>query len=106
MILAILVWGFGDAAAALAGKRFGKHKVNWRIADNHKTFEGSAAMVCVDVIILLIGLPIIGVSWLAAIPASIVIALICALVELISRHGYDTVSVPIAAAILIFLILH
>ncbi|MCD8075008.1 MAG: TSUP family transporter [Lachnospiraceae bacterium] len=105
VILAILVWGFGDGTAALVGKRFGKHRVNWRIADQHKTFEGSAAMVCVDVLILLIGLPVVGVSWLTAIPAAVAIALVSALVELTSRHGYDTVSVPVAAAVMIFLTL-
>ncbi|MCD7954430.1 MAG: TSUP family transporter [Lachnospiraceae bacterium] len=105
VILAILVWGIGDCTAALAGKRFGKHRFSWRIADHHKTWEGSAGMALVDFIILLICLPIAGVSWPVTILAGVIISVCAAFTELISRHGYDTVSVPVAAAVLIYLAL-
>ena len=33
--------GIGDAFAALIAKRFGKHKIKFRLADNKKSFESS-----------------------------------------------------------------
>lgn len=41
---AILMWGVGDAATALVGIPFGKHKVNFRPVNGKKSWEGSCAM--------------------------------------------------------------
>ena len=41
----IFTWGFGDAAAALVGKKYGKHKILWKFTDKKKSFEGSGAML-------------------------------------------------------------
>ena len=41
---AILMWGIGDAAAALVGKRFGRHKIHIKFADPNKSWEGTGAM--------------------------------------------------------------
>ena len=41
---AILMWGVGDAAAALVGIPFGRHKVQLKGTDGHKSWEGTAAM--------------------------------------------------------------
>lgn len=38
-------WGVGDAFAALIGKKYGKHKIIWKLADNKKSVEGSVAML-------------------------------------------------------------
>lgn len=47
---AILMWGTGDAAAALIGIPFGKHKVKHRWTDGKKSWEGSASMFAVSFI--------------------------------------------------------
>lgn len=39
------MWGVGDAAAALIGIPFGKHKIRFRITDGKKSWEGSIAMM-------------------------------------------------------------
>ncbi|MCR4890680.1 MAG: phosphatidate cytidylyltransferase, partial [Lachnospiraceae bacterium] len=44
VILSVVAWGVGDAAAALVGKRFGRHKVSGRLIEGTKSLEGSAAM--------------------------------------------------------------
>ena len=45
---AILMWGTGDAAAALVGIPCGKHKVHFRFTDGKKSWEGSLAMLAVS----------------------------------------------------------
>ena len=94
----IYAWGVGDAFAALVGKRFGKHKIKWKLADGKKSLEGSGAMfVCsfLSVFFVLLirgGLPI---------PVCLLIALVtgavCTVVELCTKNGLDTVICPTAA---------
>ena len=43
-VASLVTWGFGDAAAALVGKRFGKHKLRARLIEGEKSIEGSIAM--------------------------------------------------------------
>ena len=95
-VASILMWGFGDAAAALVGKRYGRHKVSLPLADHKKTWEGSSALFCVA---LGIGAFVLGLS-----PAIVVAALAGAYVELITHKGYDTITVPIAVAAVLLLL--
>ncbi|MBR7156370.1 MAG: phosphatidate cytidylyltransferase, partial [Lentisphaeria bacterium] len=87
----------GDAFAALIGKRFGKHRIRLKFADCRKSVEGTAAMfvfsaLSVFIILLFRGGP--DISACAFI--SVVTAAICALVELFSKNGFDTVTCPAA----------
>ena len=94
---AILMWGEGDAAAALVGIYLGKHVVRWVIADGKKTWEGTLAMfatalICgMFVFVALKGMP--PLNTLAAIAPT---AAVSAIVELASKDGNDTVWVPLA----------
>jgi len=94
----IFAWGFGDAAAALVGKPFGKHKITWKYTDGKKSFEGSSAMFVTSLItvtgILLLrgGLHITG--YLLIPPA---VALTATAAELYSKNGNDTVICPLCA---------
>ncbi|MBR7162201.1 MAG: phosphatidate cytidylyltransferase, partial [Clostridia bacterium] len=45
VLACIYAWGIGDAFAALIGKRFGKHKIQWRLADGKKSIEGTLTML-------------------------------------------------------------
>ena len=98
----IYAWGVGDAFAALIGKQFGKHKIRWKLADSHKSIEGSVAMfvtsaisVCV-VLLLRGGLDVISCLLIAA-----VAAFACTLVELCTKDGFDTISCPSVAMVII-----
>ena len=101
---AILMWGTGDAAAALAGIPFGRHKVRLRGTDGKKSWEGSAAMMAVSFVcgfcVLLWGqrLALPHALWAAGVTGFIGTA-----AELFSPGEYDTLSVPviIAAALLL-----
>ncbi len=98
VMAAIIAWGLGDAAAALIGKRCGKRKVLWRIADNKKSYAGSGAMAVVDFVIVLVCLRVCGYGWAVCLPAALVTCLVASFTELVTKGGYDTVTVPVAAA--------
>ena len=93
---AILMWGTGDAAAALAGIPFGKHKVQFRPVNGAKSWEGSCVMLIVAV---LAGAGLLslhcgysaGVSWKCA----LAMAVPGTFVELVSPSEWDTVTVPV-----------
>lgn len=99
---AILMWGMGDASAALVGVPFGKHKVNLNSTSRKKSWEGSAAMLIVS---FLAGcgllwqtfdfslIPVVGVTAAAA--------LVATFTELFSSSEWDTVTVPIAILIVL-----
>ena len=101
----ILMWGAGDAAAALTGIPFGKHKVHCRFTDGKKSWEGSLAMLIVS---FAIGAFVLISYKDASISAPVLSAGIGALIgtstELFSPSEYDTITVPvmIIAALLIF----
>ena len=60
VLASIYAWGVGDAMAALVGKRFGKHKIRWKLADGKKSVEGSMAMFLCGVLSVWIVLAIRG----------------------------------------------
>ena len=94
---AILMWGLGDAAAALVGIPFGRHKVRSRLTDGKKSWEGSLAMLAVSfvcglgMLLLVQGMPPARALGCAAVGAVLGTA-----TELFSASEYDTVTVPIA----------
>ena len=93
------VKGVGDAAAALVGKRLGKHPVRLPMADRKKTWEGSAAMTAAA---FLAGtgclLAYTALPWYICLLAALVTAPVAALTELMSPTGTTQVSVPAASA--------
>ncbi|MGM9662569.1 MAG: TSUP family transporter [Oscillospiraceae bacterium] len=98
-VAAILIWGVADTAAALVGKRFGRHPIRLPHADPHKTWEGSAAMAAASFVtgaaVLLAVSPLPG--WQCVL-FSLLAAPISAAAELYTHHGDDTVTVPAAVA--------
>lgn len=102
---AILMWGTGDAAAALVGIPFGKHKVNFKPADGKKSWEGTAAMLMTS---LICGLTVFLLYCRFPFERSILPVLAGAVVgtaaELFSPSEYDTVTVPVAVLAVLLLI--
>ena len=102
---AILMWGTGDAAAALIGIPFGKHKVRIWLADGKKSWEGSAAMLLVS---FASGLGMLLAAQGLLLPRALVMALVGALLgtatELFSPSELDTVTVPAVIAITLVLL--
>jgi dolichol kinase len=102
---AILMWGTGDAAAALVGIPYGKHKVTLKLADGKKSWEGSTAMFIVSLIsgfcVLFFGHgSSVSVSLLAACAG----ALSGTVTEFFSSSEWDTVTVPAVIAAVLLLV--
>ncbi len=98
--VAVLAWGFGDAAAALVGKSFGKHQIQHPRIEGAKTYEGTLAMyVVAGLIIFLTLFAYADHSWQASFAVAAFAAPVSATVELFSRRGMDTLTVPISAAV-------
>ncbi|MBQ8814293.1 MAG: TSUP family transporter [Lachnospiraceae bacterium] len=101
-VTAIMAWGPGDAAAAIVGKNLGRHKLSGPHIEGVKSVEGSAAMgitsfVCTAATLLLFS----GMALPTVLILSLVIAPVAALVELYTKHGLDTVTVPIAVSVVL-----
>lgn len=94
----VYAWGVGDAFAALVGKRFGKHKIKLPFADQHKSWEGSAAMFLSAVISVLTVLLIRGgLSVASCILISLLAATATTYMELCTKDGLDTITCPAVA---------
>jgi dolichol kinase len=104
-VVSVLMWGFGDAAAAMIGIRFGTHIVPWKISDGKKTWEGTAGMFLVSALVgcaMLIFLSGNSVGY--CIFAALLSSAVGAFTELVSKNGLDTVTVPaILVAVLLLL---
>ena len=104
VIIAILAWGLGDAAAAICGRLFGKHKVSGKLIEGTKSIEGSVMCFVFSFtisLILLLTLMYI-VCWLALIEA-LLIGLFVSLAELFTKKGLDNITCPFVAALILFL---
>ena len=102
VLATIYAWGIGDGLAALIGKRFGKHKIKWKLADGKKSVEGSATMFLCSLVAVFTVLMVtggIGVPMCCAI--ALLAALVCTLAELCAKGGWDTVICPVSAMIVI-----
>ena len=102
---AILMWGIGDAAAALVGKRFGRRHVHLPLADQRKTWEGSLAMMIFAMVTGFVALLVTSqMRWPVCLLHAAVAAPVAAYVEVISHDGNDTVTVPVATAACLILL--
>jgi phytol kinase len=87
-VAAILTLTFGDAAAALVGRRFGRHPFS--IGHARKSFEGSCAFFAVAAVVCVL-LP--GAATIAAVAA---FALATTLAEAFAGDGLDNAAIPVA----------
>lgn len=100
--VAVMAWGFGDAAAALVGKAFGRRRIIHSLVEGAKTLEGTSAMIVVATLATFITLLFyVDLSWYLSLLISAIVGPICGVVELFSRRGTDTLTVPLTAAVLI-----
>ena len=102
---AILMWGMGDAFAALVGIPFGRHNIKTKFGE--KSWEGTLAMFAAAFLSGALMLYFFGGfditrSLLIALPAAVV----GAVTELYSPSEWDTVTVPAAVLIVLLLLVH
>lgn len=94
----ILVLAWGDAAAALIGRRWGRHR--YRAGSGWRSLEGSSAMLLVSIFAILVMGQIMGA------PYSPLLVLASAgaatLLEAASRWGADNLLVPLGTSFLLW----
>ncbi|MDR0381414.1 MAG: phosphatidate cytidylyltransferase [Oscillospiraceae bacterium] len=103
----ILGWGLGDGAAALVGKAFGKHRLEGKYIDGKKSLEGSLAMFAVSfAAIITVLISHSALPWHGYIPVAAASAMVCAVVELHTKNGLDTLTCPAAALAVMLPLIH
>jgi len=99
-VVGYLVSGWGDAAGEPVGVRWGKHRYKVRALFGvrcTRSLEGSLGVFAVSWAGAFIALLIAQVAWLPAVPISLAAAGAAALVEAVSSHGLDNLTVQITA---------
>ena len=97
IVAALMPMTWGDALAAIAGNRFGKHR--YTLLGQTRSLEGSITMLFVSAL----------ATWIAlgTTPSAVAIALITAvgatLVEAVSPWGIDNLTVPAISAFILAL---
>lgn len=105
LVVSTAAWGLGDIAAAWIGRPLGRHKINLPFADHKKSWEGSIAMAITAFAASLPALLALSPYPLTkAILISLIIAVISSLTEMSSKGGLNTVTVPVANAIVLWII--
>ena len=103
---AILMWGTGDAQAALVGIPYGRHKVALPLTDGKKSWEGSLAMLGMSLFVGFIMLVTLqGMSVGQAMLLATAGALVGTVTELFTPSEYDTVTVPLAIVVTLLMLL-
>lgn len=98
-IVAVMAWGLGDAAAALVGKALGRRRIRHPRIQGTKTYEGTLAMLLTAGLAIFFTLLIEAqLSWYVSLMIATLVAPVCAVVELFSSRGMDTLTVPLSAA--------
>jgi phytol kinase len=105
-VAGLMVMTWGDALAALIGKSYGKNK--YQFGQSIKSLEGSLVMFIVSVTVVFLVLIFLPKSLLSVnsleweiwrlIIASLASGVVATLVEAISPHGTDNLTVPLVSA--------
>lgn len=102
-VTGMVVWGIGDAMAALVGSRHARRRYSGGIFDAAKSPLGTAAMVgssAPAVWLILNGMT--PLSGLAALLPALLASLAAGLAEAATRNGRDTLTVPLVAAAVVY----
>ncbi|OUL24119.1 phosphatidate cytidylyltransferase [Nostoc sp. T09] len=113
-VAGVMAMTWGDALAALIGRRFGKHK--YQVGNSVRSWEGSVAMFLSSttaIFLVLLLLPGSSLSPLAvsygvdrAILAAVVSGALATLAEGVSPHGTDNLSVPLMTAGVVWVLIN
>ncbi|MFM2032051.1 MAG: hypothetical protein RLZZ297_816 [Chloroflexota bacterium] len=107
VIAGVMAMTWGDALAALVGKHYGTHR--YTVNGSTRSYEGSAVMFVVTAVVVALTLTYLPASSLAPYaelntPTTIAVASLAGaavgtIVEALSPHGTDNLSVPICVAL-------
>lgn len=100
-VVPVLVLTLGDAAAALVGTCFSRHK--FRTTEGHKSVEGSLAFLCVSTAVAFIALIALvpGMDLTKAVLVAALLACLLMIFEAIAWRGLDNLLLPVMAFVLL-----
>lgn len=98
MTAGILVLAWGDAAAALLGRRFGRHR--YRVGSGYRSLEGSAAMFLFSILAIWVAGTVVGPAY--GLGLILGAAALATLLEGVSPWGIDNLLVPLGTAALLW----
>lgn len=98
MVAGIYAMGFGDAAASVIGRRWGKH--TYHLLGVRKSYEGSLAMFVFAFVGILLGT--YPLQWTFQVVPALGAALTSTLAEAPVGEGKDNLTAPAVAAIVFF----
>lgn len=102
------VGGWGDAIGEPAGALWGKHpyKVSSPLGVKAtRTLEGSAAVLLISILVAALALLASGYGGMQVITTALAVGCCVALVEAVSTHGFDNLTIQIAASGIAWLLL-
>jgi len=103
LVAALMPMTWGDALAAIAGKRWGQHKHPF--AGSLKSWEGSLTMLLASWLSVLLALFLLSSSsWGTALGGALVVALAAAVVEAVTPWHLDNLTVPLVSALALTLL--
>ena len=102
LVTSLMPMTWGDAFAAIIGKRFGAHK--YSAVGQIKSIEGSLAMLVFSFVAVTLTFLIFYAPLTTSLIVGIIVALVTTMVEAFSPWGLDNLTVPIASAILLMLL--
>lgn len=96
VVAALMPMTWGDAFAAVVGKRFGKRR--YSVLGATRTLEGSVTMFTFSFAATVLALAAFGAGLPGALLVAALVAAACTLAESVSPFGLDNLVVPAAAA--------
>jgi len=101
VVTGIVVWGVGDAAAALLGKRYGKRNLPQPLFDEGKSLEGFLAFIVTSWPALIVTWYfIVDLSLPTLLVGSFILSLAGGMVEALTKKGLDTLTIPFTVSLL------
>lgn len=100
-VVAFLVTGWGDAVGEPIGVRWGRHRYRvptWGSSKAERSWEGSAAVLLASSLAAASGLVICGYSGMNVVGYALALGLSAAVIESISPHGFDNLTLLVAIA--------
>lgn len=93
----LLALAFGDAAAAIVGRSFGS--IRYRVWGARRSVEGSLAFVLTTAAIAAVFFAVAGMPFTVAVTLALLVGLVLGVVEAVSVHGWDNLTIPVAGLI-------
>lgn len=104
VITSIMAWGPGDAMAAIIGISKGKPTLEGKFIEGRKSIAGTIAMFITSTICTFVSLfCFTTLSWYWILIIAIIIGVFSSLTELYTRKGFDTITVPSVACLILLL---